>query len=134
MFSAVGGTVPFMSPQTKKGEPPDPRDDIFAIGVITYNILTGQLPEIDATSVRKFRPEVSKDWDKFFRKCIASRREDRFQTAAEARAALSLVGAPRRGKGLIFGAVALVALGAGGYLAWILICAMRSAAATGRAR
>jgi serine/threonine protein kinase len=118
MLSAVGGTLPFMSPQTKKGEPPDPRDDIYAVGVIAYNLLTGQLPEIDAGSVRGFRPSASKDWDRFFRKCIASRREDRFQTAAEARAALAIVGTGRNRRGVVLGAAALCAVCLGGALLW----------------
>lgn len=117
-LNSMGGTLPFMSPQTKKGEPPDKRDDIYAVGVLAYKILSGQLPDIDGAPLRSRRPEISKGWEGFYRKCIASRREDRFQTATEARAALARL-APTGSKRTLWigaGLAAAVVLIGGGVL------------------
>jgi serine/threonine protein kinase len=41
---SVIGTVPYMAPERLRGAPLDGRSDIFAIGVMLYQLLTGQLP------------------------------------------------------------------------------------------
>jgi serine/threonine protein kinase len=40
----IAGTLEFMSPEVLKGERPSPSDDIYAIGVMLYELLTGRLP------------------------------------------------------------------------------------------
>ena len=40
----VIGTIPYMAPERLRGAPLDARSDIFAIGVVLYQTLTGQLP------------------------------------------------------------------------------------------
>jgi serine/threonine protein kinase len=44
------GTPPHASPQQRAGAEPDPRDDVYALGVMTYQMLTGELnaPGADA--------------------------------------------------------------------------------------
>jgi len=48
-----GNTSIYASPQMRKGEPPDPRDDVYSLGMIWYQLL-----ERDATAL----PPIGTDW------------------------------------------------------------------------
>ena len=38
------GTPPYMSPEALRGAPPDPRMDLYALGVVLHQLVTGSLP------------------------------------------------------------------------------------------
>ena len=42
--TSVGGTYDYMSPEQRRAEEPDPRDDIWAVGIIACELLTGRRP------------------------------------------------------------------------------------------
>jgi serine/threonine-protein kinase len=42
--SLVMGTPAYMAPEARAGAPPDPRMDVFAVGVLVYQLVTGRLP------------------------------------------------------------------------------------------
>ena len=117
MAGAVMGTPAYMPPEQARGEPVDERADVYAVGAILYNCLSGQPPYRGDTSdlvitallsgppraLREVRPELPPDLSSIVDKAMASAPEDRYPTAEELAADLrryemgQLVGAHRYG-------------------------------------
>ena len=131
------GTPAYMSPEQVKGEPVDRRSDIFSLGIILYQMLTGRLPYPGDASyevlARRFKPpprveslnpKVPEKLAKITRGCLAPRVADRYAGADEILALLSPPPAPLspwgylRNLGWKAAMLALVVLALGTASAW----------------
>lgn len=93
----VKGTSGYMSPEQIRGEPLDPRSDIFALGVVMHECLTGlrlfhgKTPEEGMMAAlreevlppSKWNKEVNAELDALVLKALQRDREKRFNTALE---------------------------------------------------
>lgn len=92
------GTPTYMSPEQAAADPNiDHRSDIYAVGVMAYEMLTGQPPFTGATPqqvlaahvtqeadlVSKRRPAIAPALEQIVMRCLAKRPADRYQTAEE---------------------------------------------------
>ncbi|MBI4822552.1 MAG: protein kinase [Deltaproteobacteria bacterium] len=87
--SMVAGTPAYMSPEQMVGQDVDHRTDIFAVGVMAYQMLTGALPfqGMDRmhppTQLRVLAPSVPESLEQLVLASLAFDRNRRVQTAAE---------------------------------------------------
>ena len=91
------GTPNFMSPEQITGKPVDGRSDIFSLGVVLFNLLTGQRPfagetmhEVTLKVVQEpspipstLAPHVPAAFNPIILKCLEKDPDRRFQTGAE---------------------------------------------------
>ncbi|CAA9444320.1 MAG: Serine/threonine protein kinase PrkC, regulator of stationary phase [uncultured Rubrobacteraceae bacterium] len=93
--NAVLGTAGYMSPEQATGKPVSPATDLYSLGVVLYEMLTGALPyEADnpvalsmmhvnepPRSPREANPEVPRALDSLVMKLLAKDPEDRYPSA-----------------------------------------------------
>jgi predicted Ser/Thr protein kinase len=93
----VVGTLRYMSPEQARGQPVDHRSDVFSLGVVLYEMVTGQLPfsggsPVDllhsiafdeSRPVTALRPHLPSSLQRVITRCLRKRREDRYPDARE---------------------------------------------------
>ncbi len=104
-FTASGGMVgtpAYMAPEQGLGDAGDERSDLYSLGVILFQLVTGQLPYEGDTplaiilrhlndpipSARAINPNLPIEIEQIINKLMAKRPEDRFQNANELIAAI----------------------------------------------
>ena len=98
------GTVPYMAPERLKNEPVDGRSDIFAAGVVLFQVVAGQLPFTGADNVlmqkiltephprlSSIRQDLPPSLEPIIDRALAKLPDDRYPTAEEMAADLSTV-------------------------------------------
>ena len=98
----VLGTPEFMSPEQIRGKPLDPRSDVFSLGVLAFELLTGRLPFEGNTAqetmiahltgqpirLRQAKGDVSEALERVIAMAIAHKAESRYQSMREFEASL----------------------------------------------
>jgi serine/threonine-protein kinase len=93
----VIGTPEYMSPEQVEGKEADQRSDIYSLGIILYEMVTGRVPFEGDTPFsvaykhkheapeepRKFNPQLPDALNRVILRCMEKNREKRFQTAQE---------------------------------------------------
>jgi serine/threonine protein kinase len=99
----VKGKMSYLSPEAARGEEVDASADIFAVGILLYEMLTGKrlfYGETDYQTVELVRnakippikpqnPQVEPELEDIVRKALAKRKEDRFQSPTDMQDALA---------------------------------------------
>lgn len=102
----VVGTLEYMSPERIRGLEADARSDLYSVGIVLYEMLTGHAPfrghsdyemmrahvESPPTPPRAWIPSLPEGVERVILHALAKAPEDRYQTAHEMRVALRKVG------------------------------------------
>jgi Tol biopolymer transport system component len=93
------GTVAYMSPEQAEGKPVDPRSDVFSLGVLFYEMATGERPfkgdtnistissilRDDPPSVTTLKRTLPRHLSRIVKRCLAKDPDRRYQTAHDLR-------------------------------------------------
>ncbi|MBW2141421.1 MAG: protein kinase [Deltaproteobacteria bacterium] len=94
---SMTASISYSSPEQLRQEPPGPQSDIFSLGVVAYELLTGIKPFFAETEitifykinneepepVRKYRPDIPESLERIIFKALEKNPADRYQTAQQ---------------------------------------------------
>ena len=100
--NSISGTPAYMAPEQVEGGPVTPAADVYAFGVVLYEMVTGAWPfrgdTAIETAIKRLRepppsprvhvPELDAAWEAAILRCLGRRPEDRFASAGEVAEAL----------------------------------------------
>ena len=100
--SSVSGTLPYMAPEILRGEIADHRSDLWALGIVLYEAVSGRLPfagrtgfEISSAIMREIPaplgPPVPPGLWAIIQRCLTKEPLQRYQRAGEVQAALEAI-------------------------------------------
>lgn len=91
------GSVHYIAPEQARGEAPDARSDIYSLGIVMYEMLTGKLPYVgnsdvevavkhmntDPVTPRDIVPSIPEELERICLKAMNSNIDERYQSASE---------------------------------------------------
>jgi eukaryotic-like serine/threonine-protein kinase len=94
---SIMGTAQYLSPEQARGAPVTASSDLYSIGIVLYEMLTGKVPFTGDSAIEiamkhlnelpkppsKIRPEIPEELDQVVLRALAKAPEDRYQTAEE---------------------------------------------------
>jgi len=103
------GTLPYMAPEQLRGEAPDSRSDLWALGTVLYEMAAGRAafpgtlgPQVTNAilhetpmSPRALNAQVSSELERIILKCLEQDPEHRYQSAKEVAVDLRRLGGPK---------------------------------------
>lgn len=92
---AVKGTTAYLAPELIRGQSPDPRSDIFSVGIVLYELVTGLHPfpaESEAhrlhtiltskiTPPSTYYPDIDPELENIIMRSLSRNKEERFESA-----------------------------------------------------
>jgi eukaryotic-like serine/threonine-protein kinase len=116
----VTGTVQYLAPEQIRGEPADPRTDLYSLGVVAFELLTGRLPFTGETAMAiaykhlsgrvprasSLIPQLPAELDAFVASATERDRELRPESASEMRRDLEAIARDLPPAGSVAGLVA----------------------------
>ena len=102
---SIIGTAQYLSPEQAQGAPVTPASDLYSVGIVLYELLTGSVPFMGETPVElamkhlskvpeapsHLRPEIPRDLDLIVMRALAKSPEERYASAEEMDADLARV-------------------------------------------
>ena len=94
---SIMGTAQYLSPEQARGAPVTASSDLYSVGIVLYEMLTGKVPFSGDSAIEiamkhlnelpkppsKLRPEIPPELDHVVLRALAKAPEDRYQTAEE---------------------------------------------------
>src|ERR671923_745248 len=94
---SIMGTAQYLSPEQARGAPVTAASDLYSVGIVLYEMLTGKVPFSGDTAIEiamkhlndipkppsRIRPEIPPELDQIVLRALAKEQEDRYQSADE---------------------------------------------------
>jgi beta-lactam-binding protein with PASTA domain/predicted Ser/Thr protein kinase len=94
---SIMGTAQYLSPEQARGAPVTASSDLYSVGIVLYEMLTGRVPFTGDSAIEiamkhlndwpkppsKIRPEIPEEIDQIVLRALAKAPEDRYQSAEE---------------------------------------------------